>query len=132
LLAVVEEGVEGGFEYGPQSPPCEQLLEEVGDEHEQDVSLGGHRIVAVHVFQSEATVLEHVKAFVLAAPAQPCGSGTGLDVVPVDRAAAQVGEKVQEMPEPVLSVWKMALSFMPSYSRSLIQRSCRVPWLLGK
>ena len=55
FLAVVAEGVESGFEHGSQTATREQLLHDVGDEQEQDVSLGRHGIVAVHVFQSEAT-----------------------------------------------------------------------------
>ena len=65
LLAIVEEGVEGGSEDSSEPPACEQLLEEVGGEHEHEVRLGRHRIVTVHVFQSEATVLGQIGALCL-------------------------------------------------------------------
>ena len=75
LPAVVEEGVEGGFEHRPESAAGDQLLNEMGHEHQQEVTLGRHRISAVHVFQSEATVLEHVETLVFAAPPKSRGGG---------------------------------------------------------
>ncbi len=71
LFAVGAECIEGRFEHRSESSSCEQLLEDVGDEHEQEVRFGGSGVAAVHVFQSEATVLEHVETFVFAAPTQP-------------------------------------------------------------
>ena len=34
LLAIVEEGMKGGFEDRSESPSCKQLLEYVGNQHE--------------------------------------------------------------------------------------------------
>ena len=75
-----------------QPPTRQQLLNDMGNEHQQDASFSRHRIVAVPVLQSEAAVLEHVEAFVFATPAQPCDRGNLADVEPVDGTAAQVSE----------------------------------------
>ena len=64
---VVQERVESLPEDGADPSPCDELLEQVGDQHEADIGLGRDRVSAVHVFQSEAAVLEHVESFVLAA-----------------------------------------------------------------
>ena len=45
-----------------------ELLKKVSDKHEVEVVLGGREVSAVGVFQIEATVLEHVKAFVFNSP----------------------------------------------------------------
>ena len=68
LGAIGAKGVEGGFEHGSQTPSGEQLLDDMGQEHEEDIGLCRHGIMAVHVFQSEATVLEHVEALILHLP----------------------------------------------------------------
>jgi len=53
---VVQERVERFPEDGSDPSPCDELLEEVGDQHEADVGLGRDRVLAVHVFQSEACI----------------------------------------------------------------------------
>ncbi len=50
LLAVMTKGVEGVFEHGVQSPTREQLLEQVCDEHEQELTLRCYGVATVHVF----------------------------------------------------------------------------------
>ena len=74
FLAVVEEGVERIPEDRPESPPCEQLLDEVRRKHKEEIHFGCRGMSAVHVFQTEATVLEHVEPLVFTTPPQSGGS----------------------------------------------------------
>jgi hypothetical protein len=114
------EGFEDGLENRAESAPDEELLDQVGEEHDVAVAFCRRGIPAVHVFQSEAAVLEHIETFVFTPPAESGGGGHRPDIVTMDGSGREMGELGDDLPLviPVL--------------RSLIQRTSREPSLLGR